>query len=354
MKAMTGTWAALLLADPSPCLRMLVLRELLGRPEEDAEVQELARLREADPLVADLLRLQAEDGSWTSLDLGRTARKGQVVATAQALMRFGYLGLGPEHRAVQRGAEYLFSQQREDGSWPLEGMSWPGQVDREREAEGYAMIPLQTSVPLRGLAACGYATDPRAERGYEWLLAQRLEDGAWPTGIASGNYGGVAGYRRLPHSRWGCRTNTTGALICLALHPRRRTSPEARRALDLLLARETRERHALGFEVARIIGAEEARGGLTYFARFDLALVLDLCWRAGASREDERVAELVEALRAWQGPYGLWEYTPRPQASRWVTFDLLRSLSRLDDTTNWLSLEPRTPFRAYPKRGRRY
>ena len=354
MKQVTGTWAALLLADPSPCLRLLVLRELLRRPQDDAEVLELRELREADPLVADLLRLQAPDGSWMSIDLGRTASAGQVVATAQALMRFGYLGFEREHPAVEHAAEYLFSQQREDGSWPLTGMSWPGRVDREREAEGYAMIPLQTAIPLRGLAACGYATDARAERAYEWLLAQRLEDGAWPTGLASGNYGGVAGYRRLAHSRWGCRTNTTGALICLALHPQRRSSTEARRALDLLLARETRERQALGFEVARMIGAEEARGGLTYFARFDLALVLDLSWRVGASREDERIADIVESVRDWQGPYGLWEYAPRPQASRWLTFDLLRSLSHLDEATGWLSLEPRTPFRAYPKRVRRY
>ncbi len=341
------TWAPLLLADPSPCLRLLVLRELLGHPQDDAEVRELLGLRETDPLVADLFRLQAEDGSWRSVDLGKTARTGHVVATAQALMRLGYLNFGPEHPAVQRGAKYLFSQQREDGSWPLPTL-------REGEAEGYQMIPLQTAIPLRGLAACGYATDPRSERAYAWVLAQRLEDGAWPTGLASGNYGGVAGYRRLPHSRWGCRSNTTGSLVCLALHPQRRTGPEARRALDLLLARETRERHALGFEVARLIGAEPARGVFTYFARFDLALVLDLCWRVGAGREDERIAELVEFVRQQQGPYGLWEYTPRPQASRWVTFDLLRSLSRLDEATGWLSLEPRTPFKAYPKTVRRY
>jgi hypothetical protein len=55
-----------------------------------------------------------------------------------------------------------------------------------------------------------------------------------------------------------------------------------------------------------------------------------------------------------QGPYGLWEYTPRPQASRWVTFDLLRSLSRIDKEGDWVSLEPRTPFQAYPKIDKRY
>ncbi len=145
---------------------------------------------------------------------------------------------------------------------------------------------LQTSIPLRGLAAAGYATDPRAERAYDWLLAQRLDDGAWPTGLASGTLGYVAGYRRLAHSRWGCRSNTTGALACLALHPTRRRGPEARRALDLLLGRETREAHTLGYEVARVLGAEPARGFFTFYARFDLAQMLDLCRRVGAGPED--------------------------------------------------------------------
>jgi hypothetical protein len=103
-----------------------------------------------------------------------------------------------------------------------------------------------------------------------------------------------------------------------------------------------------------LVGAEPLRGFITYYARFDLALILDLCWRIGAGLEDERVAELVETVRSWQGSYGLWEYTARPQVSRWVTFDLLRSLSHLDEQTGWLSLEPRTPFKAYLKKIKRF
>jgi hypothetical protein len=339
------TWAALLLADPSPCLRLLVLRELLGRPADDAELREVAGLREQDPLVADLLGLQEPDGSWRQTDLA--LRGGTLRSTSLALARLGYLGFDSDHPAIQRGAEYVFSLQQEDGSWPL-----PDTGEEVERREGYSMIPLQTALPLQGLSACGYATDPRVERAYDWLLVQRLPDGAWPTGIASGAYGRVAGYRRLARSRWGCRSNTTGALICLAHHPRRCAGSEARRTLDLLLGRETRETHPLGFEVARLIGAEPARGFLTYYARFDLALVLDLCWRVGANRDDERVAELAAFVQGIQGPYGLWEYGPRPQASRWVTFDLLRSLSRLEGgdgrSTDWLSLEPRTPFQPYP------
>jgi hypothetical protein len=82
--------------------------------------------------------------------------------------------------------------------------------------------------------------------------------------------------------------------------------------------------------------------------------MLDLSWRIGASLEDARVADNVKFVRELQGPYGLWEYQRYPEVSRWVSFDLVRSLSRLDVETDWFSLEPRTPFQPYPKKPRRY
>lgn len=344
-------WSIPLLSDTSSCLRLLVLRELMGRGGDDLEVTELKELRVSDPLVVALAQAQNPDGSWSGTDLPGGVVGDKVNATAQALMRLGYLGFGGEHPSVQRGTDFLFSQQRADGSWPL---FHTHEVDEGSIDGGYNVISLQTSMPLRGLAACGYATDPRAGRAYEWLLAQRLPDGAWPTGIAHDVYGGVAGYRRLPHSRWGCRTNTTMALICLAHHPDRRNGTEAQRALDLLLGRETRERAFMGLEVARIIGVEPATGRFTYFARFDLALLLDLCWRVGAGRSDPRVAALADFIAGCQGDHGLWEYVPHPEASRWVTFDLLRSLSCLGVDAGWQGIEPPTPFAPYSKREHRY
>ena len=352
------TQIALLLADPSPCLRMLVLCELLQRTRDDAEVRELMALREQDPVAAEVLQSQDTDGSWSGSRLTWAAPVSTLHATSAALRRLGYLGFGPDHRAVQLGAEYLLSAQQADGSWPLPSRADMDHGPLAERIVGYSMVPLQTAIPLLGLAACGYATDPRAERAYDWLLDQRLPDGAWPTGLAGGNYGYVAGYRRLAHSRWGCRSNTTAALGCLALHPERRTGQDARRGLDLLLGRETRERHTLGFETARLVGAEPMRGFMTYHARFDLGLILDLCWRVGASPEDERISELIAFVSDLRGPYGSWDYPARPHVSRWVTFDLLRSLSRLsmsdEGASDWLSDEPRTPFRPYTTPIRRY
>jgi len=346
------TWAPLLLADPSPSLRLLVLRDLLNRLEDDGEVLELKQLQKEDPLILKFLALQDEDGSWRGGE-GGGAILGDVRLTAQALMGLGYLGLGCEHPAVNRGAEFVFAQQQDDGSWPL--VTQGALLDGARLSDiKYHMIPVQTALPLLGLAWAGYATDPRAERAYDWLLEEQLPQGGWPSGRHHEKYIFAAGYRRLAHSKFGCRTNTTAAVSALALHPKRRKSEAARRGLDLLLAHEHRQAHALGFEVARIIGAERPRGGFTYFKQYDVAQMLDLSWRIGASLEDGRVASNVKFVKELQGPYGLWEYQRYPEVSRWVTFDLLRSLSRLDEETDWLSMEPRTPFQPYSKKPRRF
>ncbi len=340
-------WAPFLLSSTSPVLRLLVLRDLLGRKIDDPEVQELENLMDEEPLIRKLLEKQEKDGSWRTFE--SMPSPDPLRATSQALIRLGYLGLEPEHPAVNKAAEFLFSLQKSDGSWPI-----PAKTDEGERYSNYSYVPLQTAIPLRGLAACGYASDSRSEEAFEWLMERRLPDGAWPSGAADESYARVAGYRRLAHTRWGCRSNTTGVLICLALHPQRRYSTEARRALDLLLGRESKERQALGFEVARVIGVEQSRGLFTYYGRFDLAFVLELCWRIGASKDDPRVSSIVDFITQQQGPYGLWEYEPRPVASRWLTFDLLRSLSRLVKNEDWLTLEPPTPFSTYPKTQPRY
>ncbi|HEY95127.1 MAG TPA: terpene cyclase/mutase family protein [Dehalococcoidia bacterium] len=342
------TWASLLLTDPSPNLRLLVLRELLHRPPDDEEVRELEEIREQDPIVIDLLSLQNADGSFHLKD-GSHDGWFNIKTTSQSLLRLGYLGFSSEYPAIRKGVEYLFSHQMEDGSWPI-----PKTKTEDEMGDTYMMIPLQTGIPLRGLAAAGYATDSRVEKAYEWLLQKSLPDGGWPSGVKDDQYVFPAGYRRLPHTKYGCRTNTSFAVSALALHPQRSMSIECRRGLDLLLAQDTLQASNLGHEIAKIVGVEKDRGFFTYFARYDIAFVLDLCWRIGASLEDERVASMVKFVREQSDEYGLWDYPAYPEVSRWLSFDLLRSLSSIDSDTGWISLEPLSPFQPYPKQPRRY
>jgi hypothetical protein len=201
---------ALLLADPSPALRLRVLTELLDAPDDDPEVRDLAARRNRMPQVDALLATDPRD----------------LRQLCWTLCRLGFLGLDRTERRVAALAERVFERQTGNGSFPI--MAFYRGTGESR----YSMIPLQASVPLRGLASVGYATDPRAERAYDWLLDQRLDDGAWPMGIASGQPGYIAQYRRLPGSK-GCRVNTEAALAALALHPDRRRprpAPPARNA----------------------------------------------------------------------------------------------------------------------------
>ena len=76
--------------------------------------------------------------------------------------------------------------------------------------------------------------------------------------------------------------------------------------------------------------------------------------RLGASLEDPRVKDLVDFVIDQRGENGLWEYTSKPQASKWVTYDLLRTLNDLGQDSGWVGSEPRTPFQPYPMKRKRF
>lgn len=329
-----------LLSHPSPALRYLVLTRLASTWADAAEIQELETLRTDDPYVSDLERLQRDDGGFRSLPQGSTLS--QTFTTAYALSIYAFLGFDAGHAPTAAAAEHLLSLQDADGEWPM---------PRDRaDGTGYDSVPLQSAIPLRGLCAVGLSGEPAVERGLRNLLDQRLPDGAWPTGRAQGALGYVAGYRRLPQSRWGCRSNTTGAVAALSGHPDLAESDEARRGLDHLLARESEDEAPVGYEACRLSGYREVTGFITHFAQFDAAFLLHLAARCGASPDDSRVAALVERLSAPERAFA----TDRvhPAAAAWVTYDIECSCAEL--TGAWVGSQIHTPYSSYPRDPRRY
>jgi len=343
------TMITLLLADPSPSLRWRTAVELDGATDEDDEVKAWrTEINHSEDVRALVARLQAAEG--------RPHTAGYL------LCQLAYLGYrGP---ALAAAVDAIFASQQADGSWAAS----PSDKGPGRDAEtssaaehapsdGARFVTMHTVVPLRGIAAAGFATDPRAERAYEWLLGTRLPDGSWPAGPKADL--GTAGrpippekeYRRLPRGL-GCRSATTGAVASLAMHPQRRRSEAARIGVDHLLARETRDASTLGWEVSRLVGLERPMGQLTFYTAFDLAFLLDLASRCGVSPQDRRVHDLVAYLETLRGPYGLWQHPNHPQLSGWFSCDLQRSLHRLTNG-DWIGNEEPvslTPYRHGPRR----
>ncbi|WP_327638006.1 hypothetical protein OHB24_06400 [Kribbella sp. NBC_00482] len=302
----------LLLGDPSPSLRWRAAVELEGADNDDDDVKAWQGEIAASPAVQSLL--------------ARLAVAERPQDAGYLLCQLAYLGYrGPELAAA---VDAIFSHQQPDGSWPL-------RLDDDRTAgkpsDGPRFVTMQTVVPLRGIAAAGFATDPRAERAYEWLLRERLHDGSWPSGPKA-DLGGPGRpqppekeYRRLTRGA-GCRSATTGAVACLALHPQLSRSDAARIGVGHLLARETRDESALGWEVSRLVGLERAMGQVTFYVTADPAFTLDLASRCGVPVDDA----FITWLESRRGPYGLWQHPTHPQLSRWLTFDLESSLRRLN------------------------
>lgn len=319
---------AFLFGDPNASLRWRAAVELDGASEDDDDVK--AWRAEVDRSV-DIRTLEAR----------LAAAHDNPQAAGYVLCQLTHLAYrGP---ALADAVEAMFAHQQTDGSWPVGTADYRPQPVRRRRGEAppelprtesYRFVTNQTVVPLRGIAAAGFATDPRAERSYDWLIDQRLNDGSWTgshkadLGLDGRSSGEDPDYRKLNPGE-GCRSATTGAVACLALHPERSRSEAARTGVEHLLAQHIRRSALLGWEVSRLVGLERASGVFTFYITHDLAFVLYLASRCGLSLDDPRVRELVEYLESERGPYGLWEHPVHPQLSRWLTFDIECSLRRL-------------------------
>jgi prenyltransferase beta subunit len=332
-------WIPLLLAEPSPIFRWLVHTHLLKTDSNHLEVRELVDIRVQDPLLTSLLQVQNKNGSWTHGVTGLQYRD-PIYATAAVLNRLAFYGFSKGDTFIDTAVEFLINKQETDGTWNTG-------TKNLKEPDRYDWVPLITAIPLRALAAVGYAEDSRLKAAYSWLKSCQLDDGGFPTGNRHGKTVLPAGYRRIPHSKFACRTNTTFSLSCFALHPNYKSQKIMKAGMDLLLSRVSFDRQPLGYEVARQIGIEKTQGFFTYFAKFDLSVILQLASQLGVSIEDSRIHSVIEFLQKCQTRYKLWTYLPIPHISRWVTYDLLKSLTIIDQNKNWISIEPITPFKLY-------
>jgi squalene-hopene/tetraprenyl-beta-curcumene cyclase len=191
-----------------------------------------------------LLDMQSSDGGWAAFDADNNWRFLNQVPfadhnamldptcadiTGRVLEALAGHGVGREHKAVQRGIEWLVKNQEPDGSWygrwgvayiygtcfALRGLAASGENDREahilRGGEWLRSIqnadggwgescasydngvftagpstPSQTAWALMGLIAGGDAGSLSVQHGIEYLLETQRADGSWSEELATG------------------------------------------------------------------------------------------------------------------------------------------------------------------------
>jgi hypothetical protein len=303
-----GHWIEHLRVDPIPCLLAsddealvhFVRRDLLG--EQTEPVESLWELPEALRLV----RKQQGDGSWrypgrnrdvypeTNYDLLETFRSlGQLVEK---------VGFDRRHPAVQQATEYILTCQTQEGD--IRGIL------------GTQYMPYYHAVISELLIKAGYADDPRLERGLEWLLAMRQDDGGWIVPMQAvparektrekWSAPPVPPDRSRPHAHM-----ATGMVLrAFAVHPRYRGLEEARIAAQRLKSRFFRSDR---------YNDRKAPG---YWTKFqfpfwwtNLLTSLDSLSLLGFSTEDEDVRKGLDWFVDNQQENGLWK-TSYEQAKR--------------------------------------
>jgi hypothetical protein len=139
------------------------------------------------------------------------------------------------HPAVANACEYLFSCQTDEGDF--------------RGFIGNQYAPYYTGIVMALLIKAGYADDPRVERGFQWLLSVRQNDGGWVIGSP--------GWLGIPDFKWSdiaivtadknaatlgafdksqpfAHSGTGMVIRAFAARPQYRKSPEALKAAQLL------------------------------------------------------------------------------------------------------------------------
>ena len=120
--------------------------------------------------VAYLWREQEANGSW----YGRWGTN-FIYGTWSALSALNAAGEDLSKPGFERAAEWLLSEQRPDGGWGEDGISYYD----GHHGEGSVSTASQTAWALLGLMAAGRVDHPAVAKGIAFLMGTRAEHGLW-------------------------------------------------------------------------------------------------------------------------------------------------------------------------------
>jgi hypothetical protein len=210
-----------LTASKNHAIRYFVSRDLLD--ESVKSIESLWNL----PQAISLVRRQQLDGSWKYPAGSKPhLRSSEDYNQLETYRNLGELvekfGFNKQHATIEKAASFLFLHQTEEGDF--------------RGIYGTQYSPNSAIMEL--LIKAGYGADTRIERGFQWLLSMRQDDGGWSIPLRTAGLASFAGVlqkatiqpdRSKPFSHL-----VTGIVLrAFAAHAKYRNSKEAKKAGEL-------------------------------------------------------------------------------------------------------------------------
>ena len=316
-----------MLSSSDEALDFFVRRDLLG--EEPGTIQRLWTL----PGALKILKRQAPDGSWPRPGVHKhpAIHEGLIETWRQFRFLVEKFGFTRKHPQVEKAAEFIFSCQSETGD--LRGIL----------ANQYATY--YTGAIMALLIQAGYTDDPRIERGFQWLLTMRQNDGGWTIPLLTHKFDRATQYRLTsefappvePDRSKPFSHHWTGMVLrAFAVHPVYSISEAALTAAHLLKSRFFQPDAYTSYRSAG------------YWVRFEypfwwnnLLTALDSLSRIGLPVEDEQIRLAVGWLVDHQEESGLWKVSymkagekekktaQAEEMKRWISLAICRVMLRL-------------------------
>jgi hypothetical protein len=331
-----GNWTSYLRGDPTdwllepdnPSVRYLALTELLGVPVADPEARAAKAAIMETGVLPQILAKQEEVGFWDRperyYDAKYTGTVWQLIILAE------HLADGEDPR-IRKACEFLLerAQDLESGGFSIHYSAAQG---GGRHSE---VIPCLTGNMVWSLIRLGYGTDPRVQRGIDWIATyQRFDDAIadppqrWP-------------YDRLEPC-WGrhtCHMGVVKALKALAEIPQLERSPDVERTLAEGVAYMLNHHiHKRSHDLTKVSKPGWLRFGFPLMYQTDILEILGILTRLGC--RDERMQEALDLVVSKQDASGRWvlantfngkfqvDVEEKGKPSKWITLNALRVLKR--------------------------
>jgi hypothetical protein len=217
-----------LTASKNHAIHYFISRDLLD--ESLKSIESLWNL----PQAISLVRRQQLDGSWRYLGGGKShLRSSEDYNQLETYRNLGELvekyGFNKQHATIEKAASFLFLHQTEEGDF--------------RGIYGTQYSPNYSAAIMELLIKAGYGADTRIERGFQWLLSMRQDDGGWAIPLRTASLvsfstsvfqkATIQPNRAKPFSHL-----VTGIVLrAFAAHAKYRSSKEAKKAGELLASR---------------------------------------------------------------------------------------------------------------------
>ncbi len=315
-----------LLGVDNPSVRYLALRDLLGKGDNDPEVQEAKRQIMLTGVVPKVLAKQEPGGHW-----GRPEhfyQNSKYKGTVWNLILLAELCADPSDERIRKACEFVlnWSQHRPSGGFSCKGT--------DKNGGNRTVFSCLTGNMLFALVRLGYGKDERVAKGFEWISEhQRFDLGPYQNKEWPYQYD-------LCWRNHTCRSGAVKALKALAEVPEEeRTSGMRRKAeegMEFLLAQRIFYRPP---ELKDISRRNWLEFGFPLMWNTDLLEILMILGKLGV--RDERMDEAIEIVLSKQGENGRWKQEnhfsgrfitaveTNGRDSKWVTLNALRSLRSL-------------------------